>query len=95
MWSNHVCSSDIDEALGLSHAIHWLCDLQLTNMDFGLDAKEVVDYYNRGSNDISEFGAIIDECMRCCNYFLNTLRLSLSRHKRIKSLTLLHERPFS
>ncbi|KEH19096.1 hypothetical protein MTR_8g037330 [Medicago truncatula] len=28
------------------------------------DAKKVVDYYNRGSNDISEFGAIINECRR-------------------------------
>jgi hypothetical protein len=67
MWSNLVCSLDIGEALGLFHAIHWMHDLQLTNMDFELDAKKVVDYYNRGSNDISEFGAINDECRRCCN----------------------------
>jgi hypothetical protein len=61
MWSNRVCSSDIGEALGLSHAIHWVRDLQLTNEDFELNAKKVADHYNRGSNDISEFEAFIDE----------------------------------
>jgi hypothetical protein len=30
-------------------------------VDFELDAKNVVDYYNKGNNDIYEFGAIIDE----------------------------------
>jgi hypothetical protein len=46
MWSNPEYSSDIGEALVLSHAIHWVRDLQLTNVDFELDAKKVVDYYN-------------------------------------------------
>lgn len=32
-------------------------------------AKKVVDYYSKGSNDIFEFGAIIDECRRCCKLF--------------------------
>jgi hypothetical protein len=27
MWSDHVCSSNIREAFGLSHAIHWMHDL--------------------------------------------------------------------
>ena len=34
MWLNRVCSSDIGEVLGFSHVIHWVCDLQLTNVDF-------------------------------------------------------------
>ncbi|KEH42462.1 hypothetical protein MTR_1g069475 [Medicago truncatula] len=59
MWSNPVCSTDVGEALGLSHAIRWVHELQLTNVDFEFDAKKVVDYFNRGSNDITEFGAIV------------------------------------
>jgi len=43
-WLNLGCSSDIGEALVLSHAIHWVRDRQLTNVDFKLDAKKVVDY---------------------------------------------------
>lgn len=46
LWSNPVRAMDIGEALGLSHALHWVRDLQLTNVDFELDAKKVVDYYN-------------------------------------------------
>jgi len=33
MWSNHVCSSEVGETLGLSHAICWMRELQLTNVD--------------------------------------------------------------
>jgi len=40
LWSNPVCAPDIDEASGLSHVIHWMRDLQLTNVDFKLDAKK-------------------------------------------------------
>jgi hypothetical protein len=43
----HVLS-DIGEALGLSHAIQWVHELQLPNVDFELDAKRVVDYFNNG-----------------------------------------------
>jgi len=33
-----------------------------------------VDYFNRGSNDISEFGAIMDECWEVVIFILKTLR---------------------
>ena len=59
-----ICEPGIGEALGLSYAIQWAYELQLTNVDFEMDAKRVVDYYNKGSDDISEFGAIIDDCRR-------------------------------
>jgi hypothetical protein len=74
MWSSPVCVSDIGEALSLSQAIQWVYDLQLPNVDFELDAKRVVDYFNTGNNDIPEFGAIIDDCrQRYCNsYFENS-----------------------
>ena len=92
MWSNLGCSSDIGEALVLSHAIRWVRDLQLTNVDFELDAKKVVDYYNSGGNDIFKFGAIINECRKCCNSFFENSRLSLVGEKRMRLFILLHEK---
>jgi len=58
-----------DKALGLLHAIQWVHDLQLLNVNFELDAKKVVDFYIKGKNDIVEFGEILEECMRCCILF--------------------------
>jgi len=71
--SSPICDSSIGEALGLSYAIQWVHEMQLTNVDFEMDVKRVVDYYIKGSNDISEFGAIIDDCRRrCCIWFENS-----------------------
>jgi len=50
-----------------------------------MDAKRVVDYYIKGSNDISEFDSIIDDCVDVV-IGLKTLRLSLIGDKRIWSL---------
>ena len=82
--------------MGLSHAIQWVHELQLRNVDFELDAKKVVDYYNRGRNDISEFGAIVDECKRrCCVYFekskveFNRRQANVVAHTLAREVTLL------
>ncbi|XP_024640669.1 uncharacterized protein [Medicago truncatula] len=73
MWSNPICRPEIGEALGLLYAIQWVYELQLTNVDFEMDAKLVVDYFNKGSNNVSEFGAILEDCKRCRNvYFENS-----------------------
>jgi len=73
LWSNPMCMPEVGEALGLFHAIQWIHEKQLTNVDFEMDAKKVVDYFNEGSNNVSEFGAILDECKRCLNvYFKNS-----------------------
>jgi len=72
MWSNLVCSLKVGEAMGLFHAIQWVHELQLANVDFEIDAKKVVDYFNRGSNYVSEFGAIIDEFRRSHYIFFNS-----------------------
>jgi len=39
MWLTPSCSVDIEEALGLYHAIRWIHELQLANVDFGVDSK--------------------------------------------------------
>jgi len=40
------------EVLRLYHAILWVSDRQLDNMNFCIDLKEVVDYLKQGNNDI-------------------------------------------
>ena len=70
-----TCSSD------LYHAIQWVQELQLSNVDFEMDAKKVVDYFNKGRNDISEFGAGMDECTKnCIDYFENS-KVEFSRRQ--------------
>jgi hypothetical protein len=38
--SSPICESGIGEALGLSYAIQWVHELQLSNVDFEMDAKK-------------------------------------------------------
>ncbi|KEH25827.1 hypothetical protein MTR_6g034915 [Medicago truncatula] len=54
MWSNPICKPEIGEVLGLLYAIQWVHELQLTNVDFEMDAKLVVDYFTKGNNNVSE-----------------------------------------
>lgn len=56
-------------------------DLQLSNVDFEPDAKRVVDYYNKGKDDVSEFGTIIEECKRCCQTYLENSNVEFSRRQ--------------
>jgi hypothetical protein len=39
MWFAPMCSVDEGEALGLYHAMRWINDLQLPNVDFEVDPK--------------------------------------------------------
>jgi len=70
MWFTLLCSVDVGEALGLYHAIRWIHELQLTNVDFEVDSEKVADYFNRGREDISEFGSIMDNSVQFCNSYL-------------------------
>ena len=83
LWSNPVCSSDVGEAMGLYHAIQWIRELQLSNVDFEMDANKVVDYFNKGKgrNDISEFGTIMDECRKNCNNYFENSKVEFSRRQ--------------
>jgi len=62
LWSQPIWSTKIGDALELLHAINWVHDLQINNIDFELDANIVVDYFNNGNHNIIEFGTILDEC---------------------------------
>jgi len=47
--------------MGLLHVIHWVHELQLSNFNFELGIKKVVDNHNKSKNDVAEFGTTIDE----------------------------------
>jgi hypothetical protein len=81
MWSHPIVYTDVGEALGLFHAIEWVHELQLSNVDFELDAKKVVDYFNGGRNDVSEFGAIVDDCRTKCNVYFENSKVEFSRRQ--------------
>jgi len=50
-----LCSVDVGETLGLYHAIQWILELQLTNVDFEVNSNKAADYFNRCKGDITEF----------------------------------------
>jgi hypothetical protein len=81
MWSNPICWPEIGEALGLLYAMQWVHELQLTNLDFEMGAKLVVDYFNKGSNNVSEFGAILEECKRWRNVYFENSKVEFSRRQ--------------
>jgi ribonuclease HI len=41
-WFSPICDVEMGETQGLLHAFRWVRDLQLENVDFELDAKNVV-----------------------------------------------------
>ena len=43
-----------------------------------IDAKKVVDYFNKGNNDVSEFEVIVDECRRCCRVYFENSKVEFS-----------------
>lgn len=55
LWITPLCFVKVGKALGPYHTMLWINDLQLTNVDFEVDSKEVVDYYVRNRGDITKF----------------------------------------
>ena len=49
------------EAIGLLHAMRWVKDLNLVNMDFETNSKVVAESIYKG-DDVSDFMAIIHDC---------------------------------
>jgi len=81
MWFTPVCSVDVGEALGLHHAIRWICELQLTNVDFEVDSKRVVDYFNKGRGDVTKFGSIMDSSIQLCSTYLTNSHVEFIRRQ--------------
>ncbi|XP_024640514.1 uncharacterized protein [Medicago truncatula] len=67
--------------LGLYHAIRWIHELQLENVDFEVDSKRVADYFNKGSGDVTEFGSIMDSSIHFCRSFLTNSHVEFTRRQ--------------
>jgi len=48
MWFSPLCLVNIGEARRLYHAIWWINELQLTNVDFEVNSKTIDNYFNKG-----------------------------------------------
>jgi ribonuclease HI len=81
MWFTPICSIDIGEALALHHAIRWIHELQLSNVDFEVDSKRVADYFNNGREDVTEFGSIMDSSVQFCNIYLTNSHVEFIRRQ--------------
>jgi hypothetical protein len=54
-------------------SINWVHELQLQRVDFAPDSKTLVDYFHKGGTNISEFGNVLNECIRSLkSYFKNS-----------------------
>jgi hypothetical protein len=90
MWFTPLCSVDIEEALGLYHAIRWIHALQLTNVDL----KRVADYFNKGRGDVTKFGSVTDSSIQLCSSYLTNSHVEFIRrqtnevaHELVKTAT--------
>jgi len=81
MWFTPVCFVDVGETLCLHHAIRWICELQLTNVDFEVDSKKVADYFNKGRGDVTEFGSIMDSSIQLCSTYLTNSHFEFIRRQ--------------
>jgi len=50
---------DVGEALGLFHALKWLQDMQMDNVNFVADSKTTADTFNSKQTNVTKFGQII------------------------------------
>ncbi|XP_075475775.1 uncharacterized protein LOC142511746 [Primulina tabacum] len=55
------------EVLHLFNAITWIKEMNLTNVIFELDAKNVVDAIKSPDNDTTEFGSLVHQCKHLLN----------------------------
>jgi hypothetical protein len=57
------CNVDTSEALdSFMLYLIWVRELHLERVDFALDSKRVVDYFNKGGSDVTDLGDVIGEC---------------------------------
>jgi len=76
-----LCSVVVGEALRLHHAIQWIHELQLTNVDIEVDSKKVADYFYKGRGDITEFGSIMGNSKQFCNFYLTNSHVEFIRRR--------------
>jgi ribonuclease HI len=80
-WLTPIHDVDLGEALGLLHAINWVHELELENVDFELDSKNVVTKFHSNKEDMSELGDVIRDCQRLHNSFFTNSRVEFIRRQ--------------
>jgi hypothetical protein len=90
-----VYSVDIGETLGLYHALQWVSDMQLNNIDFEVDYKSPRDAIYSGREDISELGDIITASRALLSSKFNNSRVEFARRQaNVVAYTLAGEATF-
>jgi len=85
-WFSPICEVHVGQVLGLLSALEWVHVLNLGPVDFEMDAKRVVDNFHSQTNDVTEFGNIIDNCKSLFRNFTKTHVSSLCRDKQMRLL---------
>jgi hypothetical protein len=81
-WFSPMVDVDLGEAMRLLTTMQWIIDLQLLNMDFEMDSKTVVDSVYGGSNGVSNYMAIINDCRHMLAIDLKNSDLKFIRDKQ-------------
>ena len=68
------------EAHALKEALHWIIQLQLSNIIVEMDCKCVVDAFHSHKVDLSEFCCLIADCRRLAP-FVENLTLSFAKRQ--------------
>lgn len=76
-----VYSVEVGEALGLFRAIQWLSDMQMDNIDFGVDSKITKDAFTARRDDISEFGHIVEASRSMFHFKFSNSRVEFVRRQ--------------
>jgi hypothetical protein len=62
-WLQPILDVEVGEAMGLLSALRWVNELQLSNMDFEMDCKRVVDGLNSNRTYTSDLCAILSDLL--------------------------------
>ncbi|CAJ2636114.1 unnamed protein product [Trifolium pratense] len=80
-WLSPITDVDIGEALGILSALNLVHDLQLENVDFELDSRNVVTRFHSKHPNTSELGDIIKDCVRVYNTYFRNSRIEFIRRQ--------------
>ncbi|PNX88832.1 cytochrome p450, partial [Trifolium pratense] len=76
-----IYNVDIDEAVGVLHAIRQIQELQLGNVDFVMDAKTVVDQFHNKGIVLTEVGDLLEECKRLFSLYLENSCIEFTKRQ--------------
>lgn len=63
------------------HALQWVAELRLDDMDFSLDSKAVMDAFNDVENNSTDFGNIIILCRQLFTNYFHDSKVKFSRRQ--------------